>query len=200
MGTYPHGSRCRNHTPCGGHRPRVDDRRAMKAIFFKLPTGCPWHALQATDPVPAGPRIVAARPGWQRACVWRGIDTGWLRTTRSRASTGSGWRGTGSWPRPPSGEKDREAPHRSGELGTKWSLRTDGGGVPIGLAVGGTNRPDFTMAHATREQAWGAAGAGAWAAAGGVFRSRLWRRSPCVADRLWLHGTHPDRWGRSEGA
>jgi transposase len=32
----------------GGHRPRVDDRRAMDAIFLVLRTGCQWNALNAT--------------------------------------------------------------------------------------------------------------------------------------------------------
>jgi len=34
--------------PLGCHRPRVDDRRAMDAIFFVLRTGCQWNALQGT--------------------------------------------------------------------------------------------------------------------------------------------------------
>jgi len=34
--------------PLGCHRPRVDDRQAMDAIFFVLRTGCQWHALQDT--------------------------------------------------------------------------------------------------------------------------------------------------------
>ncbi len=35
--------------PLGCHRPRVDDRNAMDAIFFVLRTGCQWNALNATD-------------------------------------------------------------------------------------------------------------------------------------------------------
>ena len=34
--------------PLGCHRPRVDDRQAMDAIFFVLRTGCQWNALQET--------------------------------------------------------------------------------------------------------------------------------------------------------
>jgi putative transposase len=34
--------------PLGCHRPRVDDRRAMDAIFFVLRTGCQWNALHET--------------------------------------------------------------------------------------------------------------------------------------------------------
>ena len=32
----------------GCHRPRVEDRKAMDAMFFGLRTGCQWHALQET--------------------------------------------------------------------------------------------------------------------------------------------------------
>ena len=34
--------------PLGCHRPRVDDRQAMDAIFFVLRTGCQWGARDAT--------------------------------------------------------------------------------------------------------------------------------------------------------
>ena len=37
-----------NTHPFGGGRPRVDDRRALNAIFFVLRTGCQWNALNAT--------------------------------------------------------------------------------------------------------------------------------------------------------
>lgn len=36
-----------NH-PLGCHRKRIDDRKAMSAIFFVLRTGCQWEALDAT--------------------------------------------------------------------------------------------------------------------------------------------------------
>src|SRR5262249_21917172 len=38
--------------PLGCHRPRVDDRQAMDAIFFVLRTGCPWGALDRRGSVP----------------------------------------------------------------------------------------------------------------------------------------------------
>jgi putative transposase len=40
-------------------------------------------------------------------------------------------------------------PTDRGKLGTKRSLLTDGGGVPVGLAVEGANRNDFKMARET---------------------------------------------------
>lgn len=42
-------------------------------------------------------------------------------------------------------------PTDRGKLGTKRSLLTDGGGVPVGLAVEGANRNDFKMARETIE-------------------------------------------------
>jgi putative transposase len=40
-------------------------------------------------------------------------------------------------------------PTDRGKVGTKRSVLTDGGGVPLGLAVEGANRNDFKMARAT---------------------------------------------------
>jgi putative transposase len=40
-------------------------------------------------------------------------------------------------------------PTDRGKIGTKRSLLTDGGGVPIGLAVEGANRHDFKMTQET---------------------------------------------------
>ena len=40
-------------------------------------------------------------------------------------------------------------PTDRGKLGTKRSVLTDGGGIPIGLAVEGAHRNDFKMARAT---------------------------------------------------
>lgn len=42
-------------------------------------------------------------------------------------------------------------PTDRGKIGTKRSVLTDGGGVPIGLAVAGANRTDFKMTRETLE-------------------------------------------------
>ena len=47
------------------------------------------------------------------------------------------------------GKKVGKNPTDRGKIGTKRSLLTEGGGVPIGLAVEGANRNDFKMARAT---------------------------------------------------
>lgn len=49
------------------------------------------------------------------------------------------------------GKKVGKHPTDRGQSGTKRSVRTDGGGVPIGLAVAGTHRHDGTMARETIE-------------------------------------------------
>jgi putative transposase len=43
-------------------------------------------------------------------------------------------------------------PTDRGQLGTKRRVLTAGGGVPVGLAVDGANRHDFTRARATSER------------------------------------------------
>jgi putative transposase len=47
------------------------------------------------------------------------------------------------------GKKVGKNPTDRGKIGTKRSVLTDGGGVPIGLAVEGANRNDFKMVEAT---------------------------------------------------
>jgi putative transposase len=47
------------------------------------------------------------------------------------------------------GKKVGKNPTDRGKLGTKRSVLTDGGGVPIGLAVDGAHRNDFKMAQET---------------------------------------------------
>src|SRR5215475_10050829 len=49
--------------PLGCHRPRVDDRQAMEAIFFVLRTGCPWNALHETG-------LCSSRAAHRRVQEW----------------------------------------------------------------------------------------------------------------------------------
>jgi len=51
----------------GCHRRRVDDRKAMDAIFFVLRTGCQWGALDATG-------ICAHRAAHRRFQAWVEAD------------------------------------------------------------------------------------------------------------------------------
>jgi putative transposase len=49
------------------------------------------------------------------------------------------------------GKKVGKNPTDRGKIGTKRSLLTDGGGVPVGLAVEGANRNDFKLVRETIE-------------------------------------------------
>jgi putative transposase len=48
------------------------------------------------------------------------------------------------------GKKVGKHPTARGKIGTKRSVLTDGGGIPIGLAVEGAKRHDFEMVEETR--------------------------------------------------
>ena len=59
-----------------------------------------------------------------------------------------GWRHDQS---PPWGKKVGKNPTDRGKIGAQRSLLTEGGGVPIGLAVEGANRNDFKRVRETIE-------------------------------------------------
>jgi transposase len=138
--------------PLGCHNPRVNDRRAMDAIFFVLRTGCQWGALDATGICKhsaAHRRFME----WTEAGVfeefWRrgllaydefvGIDWSWLAMDGAITKAPLGRERTGPNP------TDRA------KKGTKRSMLTEASGIPIGLAVDGANRNDFKMARETIE-------------------------------------------------
>jgi putative transposase len=136
--------------PLGCHRPRVDDRQVMDAIFFVLRTGCQWNALNATsicssssahrrfqEWAAAGVFLELWTRGLGAYDVLQGIDWEWLAMDGAMTKA------------PLGGKKVGKNPTDRGKIGTKRSVLTDGGGVPIGLAVEGANRNDFKMVEAT---------------------------------------------------
>jgi transposase len=79
--------------PLGCHNPRVEDRRAMDAIFFRLRTGCQWNALSATGLCSsssahrrfqewraAGVFLELWRRGLTEYDALKGLDWSWLAT------------------------------------------------------------------------------------------------------------------------
>ena len=77
--------------PLGCHTPRVDDRRAMDAIFFRLRTGCQWNALSA----PGLCASSSAHRRFQRFQEWRAAGVFlelWQRgLTEYEALKGNDW-------------------------------------------------------------------------------------------------------------
>ena len=100
--------------PLGCHRPRVDDRAAMNAIFFVLRTGCQWNALNGTG-ICSSSSAHRRFQEWGKAGVFRdfwrlgllsldaldGIDWSWLAMDGATTKA------------PLGGEKNRPQPYGS---------------------------------------------------------------------------------------
>jgi transposase len=104
--------------PLGCHNPRVDDRRAMDAIFFRLRTGCQWNALSATGLCSsssahrrfqewraAGVFLELWRRGLTEYDALKGIDWSWLAADGAMTKA------------PLGGENCGAEPHGSGQAG-----------------------------------------------------------------------------------
>ena len=100
--------------PLGCHRPRVDDRQAMDAIFFVLRTGCQWNALNDTgicssssahrrfqEWTVAGVFLELWKSGLVAYDALQGIDWAWLAMDGAMTKA------------PLGGEKGGQEPHRS---------------------------------------------------------------------------------------
>lgn len=138
--------------PLGCHNPRVGDRRAMDAVFFVLRTGCQWNALNATgicssssahrrfqEWTAAGVFVTPWAQGLQEYGALKGLDWSWMAMDGVMTKA------------PLGGERTGKNPTDRGKLGTKRSVLTEAGGVPVGLAVEGANRHDKKLAEATLE-------------------------------------------------
>ena len=136
--------------PLGCHNPRVDDRRAIDAILFRLRTGCQWNALSTTGLCSsssahrrfqewraAGVFYELWRRGLMQYDVVKGIDWTWLAADGAMTKAPLGGKATGRNP------TDR------GKQGTKRSVLAEGSGVPVGLAVDGAHRHDVMLLAAT---------------------------------------------------
>lgn len=134
--------------PLGCHNPRVSDRAAMDAIFFRLRTGCQWNALSATG-ICSSSSAHRRFQEWSEAGVFlglwqiglaeydalRGVDWEWLAIDGAMTKAPLGGKEVGPNP------TDR------GKKGTKRSVVSKGG-VPIGL-VAGANCNDFKLLRQT---------------------------------------------------
>jgi putative transposase len=138
--------------PLACHRPRVEDRKAMDAMFFVLRTGCQWNALHETgicssssahrrfqEWTEAGVFLALWKSGLVAYDAVKGINWEWLAMDGAMTNAPLGGKTVGKNP------TDR------GKIGAKRSVLTEGCGVPIGLAVEGANRNDFKMVRETIE-------------------------------------------------
>jgi transposase len=127
--------------PLGCHRPRVDDRRAMDAIFFVLRTGCQWNALSATG-ICSSSSAHRRFQEWAQAGVFRelwrlglieydglkGIDWSWQAMDGAMTKA------------PLGGEKDGQEPDRPRQAG-RQAERLDRGRRGADRHGGGGGQP-----------------------------------------------------------
>jgi len=129
--------------PLGCHRPRVDDRKAMDAIFYRLRTGCQWKALDATG-ICSSSSAHRRFQEWTQAGVFQMLWVQGLRSLDELKGIDWEWQAMdGAMTKAPLGEeKIGPNPTDRAKHGVKRSLLVEGSGVPIGLAVEGANRND----------------------------------------------------------
>ena len=102
----------------GGGRPRAPDRQCANGIFYVLRTGCQWKALDQTgicsgstahlrfqEWVVVGVFLDLWRVGLEKYDELKGIDWRWLSMDGAMTKA------------PLGGEKNRQKPNRSGQIG-----------------------------------------------------------------------------------
>lgn len=104
--------------PLGCHRPAVEPRKVMDAIFFVLRTGCQWNALNATG-ICSSSSAHRWFQVWTKAGVFRKL---WKRSlTEYDELKGIDWAWQsmdGAMTKAPlGGEKHGTQPHRPGQTG-----------------------------------------------------------------------------------
>ena len=137
-------------SPKGG-RPRASLRGVADAIFYRLRTGCQWKAIPpelapgstAHDYYQQWAELGIFQQLWDLAVQiydeLEGLERSWQSVDGAMTKA------------PLGGEKTGKNPTDRGKLGTKRSLQTDGGGIPIGLAVAGANVHDAKLLQETIE-------------------------------------------------
>ena len=138
--------------PLGCHRPRVEDRKALDAIFYHLRTGCQWKALDATG-ICSSSSAHRRFQEWTQAGVFQRLWTQGLLDYDGLKGIEWEWQAMdGAMTKAPLGkEQTGPNPTDRAKRGVKRSLLVEGNGVPLGVAVDGANRNDFKMARVTLE-------------------------------------------------
>ena len=134
-----------NH-PLGCHRPRVEPRRCFFGIVARLVTGASWETAGLLVDVSES-TLLRRRNEWQRAGVFTqiaelalsaydqmiGLQLAEISIDGSVHKAPMGGEGTGPSP------VDR------GKRGWKWSMASEGNGVPIAWVPGAANTPDTQL-------------------------------------------------------
>ena len=143
--------RVRSH-PLGCCRPRVSDRLCFQGLLIRLVTGASWTDIEAIlEWRVSDTTLRARRDEWIAAGVFDrlcsealaafdrivGLDVSEVCVDGSIHKAPCGGPGTG------------KSPVDRGKLGWKWSIATDGHGIPVGWAADAANVNDQTMLEPT---------------------------------------------------
>jgi putative transposase len=134
--------------PKGG-RPRVDLRRVLDGIFYRLRTGCQWKAIPRN--LVAGSTAHDYFQLWQKTGLFYRIWHEALKIYDEQVGIEWAWQALdGAMTKAPlGGESTGRNPTDRGKQGVKRSILTDGRGVPLAAAVEGANRHDMKLIGAT---------------------------------------------------
>ncbi len=134
--------------PGRGHRPRIPDRLCFWGILVRLATGCSWQSAEALLGWQVSDTTLRSRRDeWVAAGVFEliaaeaiaaydrivGLDLDDVCVDGSTHKAPCGGEGTGKSP------VDRR------KSGWKWSIATDGAGIPVAWAAAGANRNDIML-------------------------------------------------------
>lgn len=138
--------------PLGCHRRRVDNRKAMDAMFYRLRTGCQWKSLDATG-ICSSSSAHRRFQEWTQAGVFKHLWAQGLLDYDELKGLDWEWQAMdGAMTKAPLGqEQTGPNPTDRAKQGVKRSLLVEGYGPPIGLAIEGANRNDFKMTRKTLE-------------------------------------------------
>lgn len=130
-------------------RPRMDDRKAMDAIFYILRTGEQWNALPGT--LGASSTVHDRFQEWRASGVFEALwQAGVIQYDEAEGIQWEWQSLDGCITKAPlGGESTGPSPVDRAKSGTKRSLLTDGRGVPLAIAVAGANRHDMKLTSAT---------------------------------------------------
>jgi transposase len=141
----------RSH-PLGCHRPRVPDRLCFWAMLIRLVTGASWVDIEAIlEHRVSDTTLRARRDEWIAAGVFEQLKTEALAAfDRIIGLDLQNVSVDGSLHKAPyGGEGTGPNPTDRGKSGWKWSVASEGHGIPVGWTIDGANRNDVRLLEPT---------------------------------------------------
>ena len=134
-----------------GGKPRIPDRAVFTAIVYVLRTGIQWNALPRE--LGASSTVHDRFQEWEREGFFLALwQAGLTKYDELRGIEWEWQAGDGVMTKAPfGGAAAGRNPTDRGKQGVKRSVLTDGGGIPLAVAISGANRHDSVLLAATLE-------------------------------------------------